>query len=108
MSRLPQTILDAIMVCQKLAERYLWVDAICIIQDDEEDKAAQITEMEKIYSLAKVTLIAVCGKNPSQGLSCLRFRDPSQATCVIDGISYVTCETSVRQSLRQTPWHSRG
>lgn len=108
MSRLPQTILDAITVCQKLGERYLWVDASCIIQDDEEDRAAQIAEMDKIYSLAKVTLVAACGKDPSQGLSCLRFRDPPQATCEIDGISYVACETSVRQSLHQTPWHSRG
>lgn len=108
MSRLPQTILDAITVSQKLGERYLWVDALCIIQDDEEDKRAQITDMDKIYSLAKVTLIAACGKDPSQGLSCLRSRDPPQSTCEIDSIRYVACETSLRQSLRQTRWSSRG
>ena len=35
---LPATVADAIEVTRALGERYIWVDALCIIQDDELDK----------------------------------------------------------------------
>jgi hypothetical protein len=34
---IPQTILDAITVTKALGLRFLWVDAICIIQDNADD-----------------------------------------------------------------------
>jgi hypothetical protein len=51
-ARLPQTLEDAIRVCEQLQERYLWIDRLCIIQDDTEDKARQIKAMDKIFSAA--------------------------------------------------------
>ncbi|KAK0648983.1 heterokaryon incompatibility protein-domain-containing protein, partial [Cercophora newfieldiana] len=38
-------------------ERYLWVDALCIDQDNVEEKETQIPLMEKIYTLAAPALI---------------------------------------------------
>ncbi|KAL7783080.1 heterokaryon incompatibility protein domain-containing protein [Trichoderma ceciliae] len=35
--KLPQTVADAVQVCRDLQIRYLWVDALCIIQGDEDD-----------------------------------------------------------------------
>jgi hypothetical protein len=32
------SIEDAVRVCWKFEEQYLWVDSLCVIQDDPEDK----------------------------------------------------------------------
>jgi hypothetical protein len=36
--RPPQTLKDAVYVTRRLGIRYLWIDALCIIQDSPEDK----------------------------------------------------------------------
>ena len=55
---LPQTLSDAIHITTALRIKYLWIDALCIIQDDEEDKGRELGKMSKIYSCALVTLVA--------------------------------------------------
>lgn len=55
---LPQTIKDGIQVTKRLGLRYLWVDSLCIVQDDEEDKIREIPRMSQIYSSAYVTISA--------------------------------------------------
>ncbi|KAI2779821.1 heterokaryon incompatibility protein-domain-containing protein [Daldinia loculata] len=93
-SRLPQTVIDAIYVCQQLGERYLWVDSLCIIQDDREDKDIQISQMDKVYSVAIATIVAASETDPSRGLTCLRSRDTPQVRCF--------------RSIDNTLWNSRG
>jgi hypothetical protein len=58
-SKLPQTFIDAIKVARKLHFRYLWIDALCIIQDSIEDKAIEIGAMESIYSNSTLTMAIV-------------------------------------------------
>ena len=53
---LPQTIQDAIRVTRKLGLKYLWVDSLCIIQDDEDDKEAQVRQMDAIFNQSTVTI----------------------------------------------------
>ncbi|PVH82441.1 hypothetical protein DL98DRAFT_414873, partial [Cadophora sp. DSE1049] len=55
---LPLTIRDAIQFCRKIGWRYLWVDALCIIQDDKVDVASQISQMQSIYRFADFTIVA--------------------------------------------------
>ncbi|KAK0508237.1 hypothetical protein JMJ35_009321 [Cladonia borealis] len=43
--RMIPAIQDAIQCVIELGERYLWVDALCIIQDDEQHKSSQIQQM---------------------------------------------------------------
>ncbi|KAF9477232.1 HET-domain-containing protein [Pholiota conissans] len=55
---LPQTIADAVLVTAKLGIRYLWVDALCIIQDSSEDKDSELGIMAHIYRDAYLTICA--------------------------------------------------
>ncbi|KAI1384254.1 HET-domain-containing protein [Hypoxylon trugodes] len=63
--KLPQTVVDAIQVCQALGIRYLWIDALCIIQDNAQDWAQEAFEMSNVYANSFITLCI------AQGDSCL-------------------------------------
>jgi hypothetical protein len=63
---LPRTIRDAIEVTRVIGYHYLWVDSLCIIQDDEEDRDLQINMMDEIYSNADLTIAAGSGTSCSE------------------------------------------
>ena len=67
LSDLSQTIQDAITVTRNLGQRYLWVDALCIIQDSDEDKKSQMAIMGEIYSSAYLTISAVGASGCDKG-----------------------------------------
>ncbi|KAF1980846.1 HET-domain-containing protein [Aulographum hederae CBS 113979] len=48
---LSKTLQDAITIPRKLGFKYLWIDALCIIQDNEADWAEQASLMADIYSM---------------------------------------------------------
>jgi len=56
------------MLVKQLNERYLWVDSICIMQDDLEDKMAQIQNMDQVYSNTVVSLITAEGSDANAGI----------------------------------------
>lgn len=49
---------DAIWVTRKLGLQYLWIDALCIIQDSTSDKMQEIARMDSIYTFAYITISA--------------------------------------------------
>lgn len=104
---LPQTVADAIHVCRQLGEQYLWVDALCIIQDDDVDQPAQLSQIDKVYGRAIATIVAASGIDPSKGLSCLRSRDPPQVNCCIRGIRYIASGPPLKHVIEKTSWNTR-
>jgi hypothetical protein len=67
--KLPKTIADAIELARDLKEHFLWVDTLCIVQDaDDEDKARQIRQMDRIYGLASLVIVAAGGGDAEAGL----------------------------------------
>jgi hypothetical protein len=71
--RLPKTLQDAIYCTRQLRIRYLWIDSLCIIQKDSDDKAMEISKMHQIYKSAIVTLSAAIATDCGQGF--LQMRD---------------------------------
>ncbi|KAF7527685.1 hypothetical protein G7054_g10419 [Neopestalotiopsis clavispora] len=72
---LGQTIRDAIQVTHRLCIEYLWVDALCIIQDSDEDKANELAQMGNIHRDAYLTIIASSATKASTGF--LETRTPA-------------------------------
>lgn len=67
LSGLPQTLRDAITITKRLGFRYLWIDALCILQDCKEDWEKEAAVMGKVYSNAVVTIAACSASDSSQG-----------------------------------------
>jgi len=65
---IPRTITDAMDLVSMLGERYLWVDTLCLIQDNEKDVIDGIQTMDQVYEGALVTIIAGSGLDASSGL----------------------------------------
>jgi hypothetical protein len=68
MAKIPRVIQDAMSVTELLGEQYLWVDSLCICQDDPKSKHEQIQSMGFIYSGALATIIPITGQDASVGL----------------------------------------
>jgi len=64
---LPRTFRDAVTVTQGLSVRYIWIDSLCIIQDDENDWQSEASKMEQVFSAAYCTIGASAAKSSLQG-----------------------------------------
>ncbi|KAF9468367.1 heterokaryon incompatibility protein-domain-containing protein [Collybia nuda] len=109
-SILPSSISDSIHLCLQLDVQYLWVDALCIIQDSMEDKAIQIGVMELIYGSSYFTIFAVGGNNAHAPLPGLfpGTRPVQQHVEVIHGLHLTVPLPTLREVLAQSTWGTRG
>jgi Heterokaryon incompatibility protein (HET) len=58
-SQLPRTFQDAITITRRLGLQYLWIDSLCIIQDDNDDWESESAKMGQVYWSAYLTIAAV-------------------------------------------------
>lgn len=68
LSELPQTFVDAILLTRNLGFEYLWIDSLCIIQDDNGDWIRESARMAEIYQGAILTISADGAWNSHEGL----------------------------------------
>lgn len=66
--RLPRTIGDAVTLCSRLGIRYLWVDSLCIVQDDPESQGEQLRAMGSVYGKAYLTIVALRSEHAHSGI----------------------------------------
>lgn len=55
---LSKTFQDAVDVTRKLRVQYLWIDSICIVQDNRDDWRMEAKNMASIYELARLNIAA--------------------------------------------------
>lgn len=72
MTDLPQTIRDAVVITRRLGIRYLWVDALCILQGSDTQAKAdwerESSKMADIYGSAFLTIAAASARSVHEGI----------------------------------------
>lgn len=66
--KLPRTIREAISLAKLLGFQYLWVDALCIIQDSK-DKQEEFDLMDDVYQNSELTIFALGSSSADGGLT---------------------------------------
>ncbi|KAF2735609.1 HET-domain-containing protein, partial [Polyplosphaeria fusca] len=67
-AKLPQTFQDAVKITRRLHIQYLWIDSLCILQDDKSDWEVESGHMGYVYAGAVCTIAATVAKNSDGGL----------------------------------------
>jgi len=109
---LGQTLRDAIQVTKDIGIRYLWIDALCIIQDDAKDKEWCISRMSYIYGNATITIVASTNSHPAEGLSGVGKipRSGTQVVKRLQGVALSVAFHDVRLpygDIEDSVWNSR-
>ncbi|OJA10845.1 hypothetical protein AZE42_06127, partial [Rhizopogon vesiculosus] len=109
-SVLPATILDTIQVVRRLGERYLWIDALCIVQDDRKDKDNQIGAMDLVYGKSVFTIFAAGGTSVRDPLPGVRpgTREPQQEIAKIQGLHLAVPLDRPSEARMRSEWNTRG
>lgn len=107
-STLPATIRDAIVVCEKLGERYIWIDRLCILQDDEEDKLSQVHAMTSIYSAAKFVLVDASSSSMNDGMAGISRSRRAQINEKFCGLNINVQFPPLWDVVGPSTWNSRG
>ncbi|KAF2815311.1 uncharacterized protein BDZ99DRAFT_377819, partial [Mytilinidion resinicola] len=118
---LPQTIKDAILVTWKLGIRYLWVDALCIVQKAVFDSkngisihdgewAVEANNMASVYGNAYITIMAASAADCQDGFLKLSWisekcRTPRESN---GGLSTYYLLLDVEFALHSSPLYGRG
>ncbi|KAF5606286.1 het-domain protein [Fusarium subglutinans] len=106
LDKIPTTIRHSMKLACGLKIQFLWVDALCIIQDDLSHKNGQIAQMAAIYSQSYLTIVAAEATDATSHLSILKSypRTPSRSQYLG---ARSRCEQLVSRLLNST-YGSRG
>ncbi|KAF2026735.1 hypothetical protein EK21DRAFT_73610 [Setomelanomma holmii] len=107
---LPTTLQDAIDCTLELGERYVWIDALCIIRDCKADFVKYVRQMHRIYNNAIITLVAASlaksGDTQADGLPGYRSQDGCfmQHTAHIQDLDLCTVYAQLGQTIVTNIW----
>lgn len=106
----PKTIADAISLTAELGIMYLWVDSICIVQDDD-GKATQIQSMDRIYGLASLVIVGAAGIDANMGLTGYANSprtENEQWVQRVHGVQLMVSSPPFGEVLSASKWSTRG
>jgi hypothetical protein len=108
---LPATFKDAVYAARRLGIYSLWIDALCIVQDDQEEWRSESQKMGDIYTNAKFVIAVHCAADDSKGFlaealstrSAIEFQDPDG-----EGDIGVYCRSNFDVDVTYSPLSRRG
>ncbi|KAI1737958.1 heterokaryon incompatibility protein-domain-containing protein [Xylaria scruposa] len=106
--QLSKTIVDSMDVVRLLGYRYLWVDALCIVQDDPTSLQQNVMEMDRVYSRSLFTMVAAAGVDANHGLPGVSSKTPrtqKQHRATINGFRIAS---RLHSDINGTWWNTRG
>lgn len=83
-STLPKNFKDAITVARAIGVQYVWIDSLCIIQDDGHDWEIESSKMASIYQNAHIVLVASNAADSQGGLWNAQWDDYGQTDGVVE------------------------
>ncbi|KAF2137973.1 uncharacterized protein K452DRAFT_235184, partial [Aplosporella prunicola CBS 121167] len=105
----PTVITDAILLTRSIGEKYLWVDALCLVQNDNVAKYRGINQMHKIFAQACLTIVAASARD---AYSCLPgVRSATRLSLVSDAIGGIQLTKAMPSAFKEytgTIHQSRG
>ena len=118
---LPKTIVDAIEMVRGMGEKFLWVDALCILQGDAVETTEAFGSMDTVYGNAIATIVAAQGDSANAGLAGVKSkylpeipespahqRHLHQRSAVVkDSMSLVAPLTTQDHDLENSAWNTR-
>ncbi|KAI9158991.1 subtilisin-like serine protease [Paramyrothecium foliicola] len=87
MGELPQSFKDAVWLTNQLGIRYLWIDSLCIFQDDPQDWLKESPRMDSVYGHAFLTIAASRAVNSNHGFLGERRREYVPLTLQTDQVA---------------------
>jgi hypothetical protein len=95
--QLPQTSKDKVVLILGISIKCVWIDSLCIIQNDKEDWHAQAQEMGDLYRNATLVVAAAGASDSTDGLFV-----PDRPYARVYSVPYIVGE-SVRGSFNLSP-----
>jgi hypothetical protein len=107
---LPRTFRDAVIVARGISMDYIWIDSLCIIQDDEADWQSEASKMEQVFSAAYLTIGASSARSSLQGfLADRRPRSVVEVPSDTSGAIYACMDIDdFHEDVELSPLNSRG
>lgn len=85
-STIPKTFKDVMILALNLGIRHIWIDSLCIIQDDEEDWEIESSLMAEVYRDAVLTIAATSSAGDEEGCCLKSQRVPDLEVTLPDDI----------------------
>jgi Heterokaryon incompatibility protein (HET) len=107
--KLPLVIRDAMVFTKSIAERYLWVDRLCIVQDEPAEIEKIIPKMNVVYENAFITYFSCGWGYESAGLTGVTVSTIPRAQIMADIAPNLTLLMPHNlEAMLSSPWAARG
>lgn len=112
LQKLPKTFQDAVIFTKDIGLRYLWIDSLCILQDDIKDWKNEAAKMGDVYQNAYCTIAATGSKGDQEGIFIQRSKQDAHslwydAANIHIAVTYIEDDVAAMKELHTSPLSTR-